>query len=314
MFMLNIALFCTSLFDICLHKAWAWTGDLHGLINIDSDLNYPIAGAGSFDAVNGLSLLGTLYTSSNDRGLIQLRLSSKALNDAINMSAEFSTAAALSNESQCSYQVYSPSGILILNDHCIGGWLSVRNLQTESLADERRVIISFELELSGLTSNHLTHLRSEGLNLIDPNAPQSDQVFNEPYSASTGAPMSSDQVDDERWDDEFDPFTHDEGCDFDDEYDDQNHNRDDWDVSCDEEVNEEGSTSDGCTDDEWAAEASVGVQKQRARKALRRWRHLNRCLPIICSLLFVLGWRRLMRFGNHRAASNASTPKEDKGI
>ena len=83
-------------------------------------------------------------------------------------------------------------------------------------------------------------------------------------------------------------------------------------VSAVSDIDEEGAERDGCTDDEWAAEATIIDQRKRSRAKLKRWRYLNRLLPIFFSFLFVLGWRRVSRLGNNET-TNGQTRDSKRG-
>lgn len=308
-----LILCCAIVFTV--RPSIARTGELSGYLDIDSDL-VPISGAGNLDAIDGLSLLGTLYASATQRGLLQLKLSASVLDQAIGGQVEFSPMTALSKEAQCSYQVYSPSGELLTHAHCHEGWLHLEVPDRSDLDPDKErleVRVFFHLTLKHLLQDGSLELKAEQLRIADSRLSQDTRNGGNEGTAYLPSQGSITEGAGESTYDSYDPFfdtdTADEGCDFDSEndtYDDENYGSDEG-VSCESEVDEEGSSSEGCADDEWAAEASTHRQNERSRDALKRWRHLNRLFPLICSLIFVFGWRRLSRLSNLKSALSNST-------
>ena len=56
---------------------------------------------------------------------------------------------------------------------------------------------------------------------------------------------------------------------------------------------ESEDNEDGCADDDFAAEASTPHRRQTKRRTTPiEWRLFLRLLPILCSALFIMAWRR----------------------
>lgn len=288
----------------------AWSGELNGHVN-----ERYIVGAGSLTWQDGLSLLGSCRLEDNRRAVFQVKVATSELKPNQDSSARrvsFSESSALEQSASLSYQIYGQNGRLLFNAVAHSGHMDF------SKFDGVNVEMSFSVQLRD--QEQLIDLVSQDLSLnnIDPEAVESEFADPDlnltPTEVGVHATSSRDPF--------ADAYYEDEGCDFDDEsidediagypyyadetesnydsYYDDDYTSDGDSISCNnsDSVDNDYESDDGCTDDEWAAEAKMvhlGAQ-YRNRKALKRWRALNRVLPLLISILMIGVWRALLRF------------------
>jgi hypothetical protein len=270
---------CTDILVLCLllmmstPSAWGWSGELTGELN-----DIYVSGAGSVDPIQGISLLGTLRRNTDERAVFQLKIAGTLIND---QRIEFE---GIDDESQISlgYQIYTSNGRLIYNAIAESGWLVLNSYGK----DEMRFSLSVRL----VDRSEVVELSTENLRLVNPFPSPEAIDTNEQIEVATGI---RDPVVNDQYDSFEDALYEDEGCDFSDESDSDYESEG---ISCESNDSDDDLASDdGCTDDEWAAEASVPYGISTHRHYLKRWRAINRLLPFICSILLITIWRRILR-------------------
>jgi hypothetical protein len=271
---------CAYMLGLCLllmmstPSAWGWSGELTGELN-----DIYVNGAGSVDPLEGISLLGTLRHNTDERAVFQLKIPSTLINE---QRVEFEGIDDDESLVSLEYQIYASNGRLVYSAFAESGWLIFSPYGT----DEMR----FNLSVRLVDRNEVIELSTENLRLVNPFPSPEGIDHNEQIEVGTG-------VRDTDVNDQYDPFEdavyEDEGCDFSDESDSRYESEG---VSCESNDSDDDLASDdGCTDDEWAAEASVPYGISTHRHYLKRWRAINRLLPFICSILLITIWRRILR-------------------
>ena len=293
-------------------KAFAWSGELSGYVN-----EQYIVGAGSLSLRNGLSLLGSIRLSDHQRAVFQVKIAASQLEpkqDHLPERITFSEVSALEQRISLSYQIYNSDGQLLFNAVAHNGHLNF------SQFDQFSVEMSLVAELQN--QGKYIELSSQNLKLNNANPEPTDDDLSRHDSSSGSVAINLDTTD---TNDPFDDAHYeDDGCDFWDDsvdhdniagsdypyYADENesnydsfysdeYDSDDESISCDssDSVEDDYESDDGCTDDEWAAEAK-GMQfraQHRNRNALKKWRALNRLLPLLVSILMIAIWRTVIR-------------------
>ena len=306
-----ILLWCLCIVPL---KASAWSGELSGYVN-----EQYIVGAGSLSLRHGLSLLGTIRLNDHQRAVFQVKIAASELEPKQGHLPEriiLSEVSALEQRISLSYQIYNSDGQLLFNAVAHNGHLDF------SQFDQVSVEVSLVAELQN--QGEYVELSSQNLKLNNAHPETTDDDLSNNDSSSGSLAINLDPTD------TSDPFDdahyEDDGCDFwdgSDDYDDiagtdypyyadENESHydsfysDEYDsdesISCDsnDSIEDDYESDDGCTDDEWAAEAkSMQVRAQsRNRQSLKRWRALNRLLPLLVSILMIAIWRTVIRFFN----------------
>ena len=322
---LSIILVCAIL--LVPSSVLAWSGELNGHVN-----ERYIVGAGSLNWREGLSLLGSCRLEDNRRAVFQVKIASSELkpNQAISSRrVNFSESSALEQNASLSYQVYDQNGRLLFNAVAHSGYMEFSKFDGVAVKMNFSVQLQDQAQFIDLSSQDLS------LDNVNPEAMESDFVDPNLSPSSTERELnttsSRDPFVDAYYEDEgcdFDdesadedlagyPFYADENESNYDSYYDDDYNSDDDNISCDDSdsidsydsdedsiscdpsdsVDDDYESDDGCTDDEWAAEAKGTKPRAqyRNRKALKRWRALNRILPLLISILMIGIWRALIR-------------------
>lgn len=237
--------------------AWAWSGELDGELN-----GIYIQGAGSVDSLEGVSLLGNLRYSPQERGVFQLKVPTALLSE---QRIDFGSVD--QNDSlNLAYQLYTPNGRLIFSATAESGWLVV----TSYGPNEFR----FECKVSLVDRNQRIEIQTESLRLTNP-FPTLESVDVEERDRPSGEIV----------------YVDDEGCDYDDYEESESEG-----ISCEsDDQDDDLESDDGCTDDDWAAEASLMNRSLSHRRYLKQWRMINRLMPFLFSLCIIFFWRRVGR-------------------
>jgi len=261
-------------------SAWAWNGTLEGGLSVNQTTSSApsgqvarVMGAGRVSYEDGLSLIGTIQTAQRE-GLSQLsiRVNPEHFNQTLSLPGEGRLV---------TYQERDRSGALTFSASAYQGWLEVREV-------DGYATVRFELSVKmGDEVRSLYSGGEQGLSLRSlEGAIEADDVVDSEGELIVGViDEGADQGCDESSDDVYETGD-DTGCD---------EGTDDWSEEAepwDDATSEESSSSDGCEEDEWAAEASVPHTRRARRGASPVFKLLVRLAPLWCSLLFIRLWRR----------------------
>ncbi len=296
----------------CVPKlVFAWSGEVTGHVN-----EQYIVGAGSISRQDGLSILASSRIGDNRRAVMQIKIASSLLEldgGAVPNQVSFSESLALEQSSRLSYQIYNQQGQLLFNAVAQSG--SMEFSQFDGVAVHMRFSVYLEDQAQSID------LSSQNLSLNNANPEAVESMLNH----GEAVPTSPTAINVSNTNDPFaDAYYEDEGCDFwgiaeadyesagsDDPFyfdeTESNYDRyysddyasDDEGIHCDssDSVDDDYESDDGCTDDEWAAEArlaSSNPQQAHNRRALAKWKLINRLLPLLVSILMVSIWRRML--------------------
>ena len=259
--------------------AWAWNGTLEGELSVNQTTTPApagqggsVMGAGRVSYEDGLSLIATIHSPQRE-GLSQLsiRVDPEHFNQTLSLPGEGRLV---------TYQERDRGGALTLSASAYQGWLEVREVEG---------VATIRFELSVKMGDEVRSLYSGGedrlsLSSIE-GAIEVDEAVDSDGELIIGVIEGTDEGCDESSDDVYET-SDDTGCD---------EGTDDWSEEAepwDESTSEESASSDGCEDDEWAAEASAPHTKRARRRASPVFKLLVRLAPLWCSLLFIRLWRR----------------------
>jgi hypothetical protein len=269
-------LILVTVLSLCVtSQAYAWTGEIQGILNLDQR-DIVISGSGKWSDQQDLSLLGSAYLPSGRRLVIKIELNE----------AELGRELSLDNPKYLfNYLEFSPRGSTVLNTQVTSGWI---NLQ-ESYLGLLEMTFSISINDDGQTRK----LNAQTMRLIDPDVSLPDEVVDDPDFDLVI--ITDDGYQDEGCYSDYsdDEYEDDSGCDSGSSYSESGGYEYYYEDDYEYDDSESEDSEDGCADDDFAAEAStLHRRRMRRRSPPASWHLFLRLLPLLCSTLLVVGWRR----------------------